>query len=48
METVYSLVEAQEWFLNHSSGSVICYKGTEMAGVSKVCSNYQEAVQFYN
>ena len=41
---VYSLSEAMEWFLSHSSGIVICVKGQEQ----KECSCYNDAVSFYN
>lgn len=40
---VYSLLEAMEWFLSHSSGTVICIKDDEQ----KECNCYNDAVAFY-
>lgn len=42
-ETVYSLKDAEEWFLSHSSGSVECVKD----GASAVVETYPEAKAFF-
>ena len=44
MENVYSLEEAEEWFLSNSDGAVICMKN----GIGEVCTTYQGAVNFYD
>jgi hypothetical protein len=43
METVYTLSEAEEWFLSHAGGSVRCAKD----GDSQTCSTYLEANRFF-
>lgn len=41
---VYTLEEAEKWFLSHSSGKVTCvHKGEE-----REVETYAEAVDFYN
>lgn len=40
---VYSLSQAMNWFLSHSSGTVICVKGEKQ----KECASYPEAKAFY-
>lgn len=43
MNKVYSLNEAREWFLTHSSESLLCVCGD----ASYVCFCYLDAVEFY-
>jgi len=43
MTKVYSIQEAMNWFLAHSSGSVICVRD----GQEQVCTSYPEAEAFY-
>lgn len=40
---VFSLDEARDWFLSHSSGSVMCVKGDEQ----RECNCYPDAKAFY-
>lgn len=40
---VYSLREAESWFLNNSSGAVICVKGDK----KMECDSYPKAAAFY-
>lgn len=50
MERVYTLQEAEEWFLSHSSGTVFCVKNVEGSDTpDKVLevSSYKEAVEFF-
>jgi hypothetical protein len=43
MDTVYSLKDAETWFLKNSTGKVICqYKQARL-----VCSCYQDALRFF-
>ena len=44
METVHSLEEATNWFLEHSSGTVIC---VNQDGERKECATFPEAWQFF-
>lgn len=44
MKKVYSLREATEWFLSHSSGSVIAVNSS---GEEKVCGTYLEAQEHF-
>jgi len=41
---VYSLREAEEWFLENHSGSVIC----QFEDKEKECSSFKEAKDFFN
>ena len=41
---VYSLEEARDWFLSHSSGSVMCQKPD---GSKKMVDCYPDAAAFY-
>ena len=43
MEKVYTLKEAEVWFLSHSNGSVMCVKD----GAEKEVNCYPDAVTFY-
>lgn len=43
MEKVNSLQEAQEWFSNHTEGSVTCVKEAE----EKEVASFAEAEAFY-
>jgi len=50
MDKVYTLQEAEAWFLSHSSGTVFCVKNIEGSDTpEKVleCSSYSEAVEFF-
>lgn len=41
---VYNLKEAMIFFLENSSGSIICVKGNQ----EKKCTSYPEAEEFFN
>ena len=41
--TVYSLEEAEEWFLNNPSGGITCADGD----LEVFCKTYQEAKKWY-
>jgi hypothetical protein len=41
---VYSIDEAMEWFLSHSSGTVLCVRKD---GQQKECSSFPEARAFF-
>jgi uncharacterized membrane protein YgcG len=43
-ESVRSLDEAREWFINHRRGSVNCIDGARQ----KACDSYKEAESFFN
>lgn len=45
MDKVYTIREAQKWFLSHSSGNVIVINAD---GIEKECSYYFEAEDFLN
>lgn len=42
-DVVSNLEEARQWFLENSTGSLVCIKGEE----SKICKSYPEAVEYY-
>ena len=44
MDKLYNLEEAKNWFLSHSSGSVVC---VNKLGVEKECNYYFAAEEFY-
>jgi len=43
ISSVYSLEEAMQWFLSHSTGSVMCRDGER----EQVCNCYPDAKAFY-
>jgi len=44
MPVVYSLAEARDWFLSHSSGSVKCVRGNNSA----IVDSYPDAEKFFS
>ena len=44
MDTVYSLNDAMNWFLNNSDGCVICSKEN---GRESIVDNYKDAKEFF-
>lgn len=44
MDTVYSLDEAKDWFLSHSSGSVRC---VDEKAAQIIATTYLEAKSFF-
>ncbi len=45
MDAVDNLLDAREWFLTHSSGTLLC---TTIAGHSQECRSYPAAASFFS
>lgn len=43
MEKIYNLRQAEDWFINHSSGSVIAVNAQ---GEEKECFTFADAISF--
>ena len=44
MDKVHNIEQASEWFIYHSTGSVLCIR---LDGNQMVCSSFPQAVNFF-